>query len=866
MKNETKMRPAIKNRILAVLAVLLLGVGILTSCVVFTDFMEHTIYEESTAHLTEIYHQANQTLYNKVSLNWGVMRMWAPYLESAQSDADVCSFLAQAKGEYHFTDFFFVSRDGSYVALDGERGYLDLGRTLSQLILKQQPIVANSVVPDKPEIMVFAVPTEKGSYQGFDYEAIAVTYNNKDLVDSLKISAFEGHGSTFAVLPDGRVVLDSSSADMRGVHNILAMLKNSAGFTAEQVDALQDSFASGESGNLEFSINGVSYYMVYGSASFQNWTILGIAPKSVVNANMNRLQYTTMAVMSGTTGMLAVAALLLVVQNNRQKLRKKDQQLLAREELFSNLSRNVDDVFLMIDTETRKVEYVSPNVQRILGLSPEAVQEDLYVLYPAGDDSGASRLENLMQMEQGVQQEWEREFVNQETGEPRYIHVTGFINDVQGARKCIVDLSDRTGEHQTTLAVEAALEVAEKASKAKTDFLSNMSHDIRTPMNAIIGITTLMKNELHQPEKLAEHLGKLETSGRLLLGIINDILDMSRIESGKTTLNIEKTNLPQQVSQLDSIIRQQASQRRQTFTVENHVQHENVLADPNRLNQVLMNILSNAVKYTPQGGHIRLAVDELTHTEHYAKYRFVVQDDGIGMSAVYQKTLFDPFTREEKSGTNRVQGTGLGMAITKSIVDLMGGTIHVESAPGKGSRFEVVLELPIDAEADKVQTASALPEEDEAVSPLSGMKFLCAEDNAINAEILEMLLETKGASCTICSNGQEIVDAFASVKPGEYDMILMDVQMPVMDGCEATRAIRGLSRSDAADVPIIAVTANVFSEDVDRTMRAGMNGHIPKPVDMAVLGRVMQRLMAERERGKGSGRAPPDKTAEEMET
>ena len=842
MKNETTMRPTIKNRILAVLAALLLSVGIWTSFVVFTDFMEHTIYEESTAHLTEIYHQANQTLYNKVSLNWGVMRMWAPYLESAQSDADVCSFLARAKGEYHFTDFFFVSRDGSYVALDGERGYLDLGRTLPQLILEQQPIVANSVVPDKPEIMVFAVPTEKGSYQGFDYEAIAVTYNNRDLVDSLKISAFEGHGSTFAVLPDGRVVLDSSSADMRGVHNILAMLKNSAGFTAEQVDALQDSFAAGESGNLEFSINGVSYYMVYGSASFQNWTILGIAPKSVVNANMNRLQYTTMAVMSGTTGMLAVAALLLVVQNNRQKLRKKDQQLLAREELFSNLSRNVDDAFLMIDTETSKVEYVSPNVQRILGLSPEAVQEDLYVLYPAGDDSGASRLENLMQMEQGVQQEWEREFVNQETGEPRYIHVTGFLNDVQGARKCIVDLSDRTGEHQTTLAVEAALEVAEKASKAKTDFLSNMSHDIRTPMNAIIGITTLMKNELHQPEKLAEHLGKLETSGRLLLGIINDILDMSRIESGKTTLNIEKTNLPQQVSQLDSIIRQQASQRRQTFTVENHVQHENVLADPNRLNQVLMNILSNAVKYTPQGGHIRLDVEELTHTEHYAKYRFVVQDDGIGMSEAYQKTLFEPFTREEKSGTNRVQGTGLGMAITKSIVDLMGGTIHVESAPGKGSRFEVVLELPIDAEADKVQTASALPEEDEAVSPLSGMSFLCAEDNAINAEILEMLLETKGASCTICSNGQEIVDAFASVKPGEYDMILMDVQMPVMDGLEATRRIRNGENPLGRTIPILAMTANAFLEDMQKSKEAGMDEHLSKPVDIAALEQTVKRF------------------------
>ena len=379
------------------------------------------------------------------------------------------------------------------------------------------------------------------------------------------------------------------------------------------------------------------------------------------------------------------------------------------------------------------------------------------------------------------------------------------------------------------------MQSAERASKAKTDFLSNMSHDIRTPMNAIIGITALMKNELHQPEKLAEHLGKLETSGQLLLGIINNILDMSRIESGKTTLNVEKMNLPQQVSQLDSIIRQQAGQRRQTFTVNTHLQHENVLADPNRLNQVLMNILSNAVKYTPKGGHIRLEVEELPRNEHFARYRFVVQDDGIGMSEEFQKTLFDPFTREEKSGTNKVQGTGLGMAITKSIVDLMGGTIHVESTTGKGTRFEVVLEFPIDAEADTVQEAQVLPEEAEETSPLSGMKFLCAEDNAINAEILELLLESKGAHCKIYPNGQEIVDAFASVKPGEYDMILMDVQMPVMDGLEATRRIRNGENPLGRIIPILAMTANAFLEDMQKSKEAGMDVHLSKPVDIAAL-------------------------------
>ena len=387
-----------------------------------------------------------------------------------------------------------------------------------------------------------------------------------------------------------------------------------------------------------------------------------------------------------------------------------------------------------------------------------------------------------------------------------------------------------------------ALHAAERASQAKTDFLANMSHDIRTPMNAIVGLTTLMENELDQPERLAEHLHKLESSGQLLLGIINDILDMSRIESGKTTLNVEPMHLPQQIDQLSTMIRAQTNEKAQTFTVSTHLRHENLLADPTRLNQVLMNILSNAVKYTPRGGHIRFEVEELPRNEHYAKYQFTVQDDGIGMSEAYQKTLFDPFTREERSGTNKVQGTGLGMAITKSIVDLMGGSISVESATGKGTRFEVVLEFPIDAEADHAQKLQALPEEEETVSPLSGMKFLCAEDNAINAEILEMLLEANGASCTICSNGQEIVDAFANVKPGEYDMILMDVQMPVMDGLEATRRIRNGENPLGRIIPILAMTANAFLEDMQKSKEAGMDAHLSKPVDIAALEQTVKRF------------------------
>ena len=388
-----------------------------------------------------------------------------------------------------------------------------------------------------------------------------------------------------------------------------------------------------------------------------------------------------------------------------------------------------------------------------------------------------------------------------------------------------------------------ALRSAEQASQAKTDFLSNMSHDIRTPMNAIIGITALMKNELREPDKLADHLNKLENAGRLLLGIINDILDMSRIESGKTTLNVEPMNLMEQINRIDSVIRQQARQRKQTLTlVTSELHHINVLSDPNRLNQILMNILSNAVKYTPVGGHIRLEVQELPRGEHYAKYRFIIEDDGIGMSEEYLKTIFDPFTREEKSGTNHVQGTGLGMAITKRVVNLMGGIIRVESTPGHGSRFEVVLEFPIDTAAEQAACDQAAPEAEKGVSPLDGMRFLCAEDNLINAEILEMLLESKGASCKICANGQEIVDTFAGVQPGEYDMILMDVQMPVMDGLEAARRIRSGENPLGKTIPILALTANAFLEDMQKSKDAGMNEHLSKPVDIATLEQMVRRF------------------------
>ena len=380
--------------------------------------------------------------------------------------------------------------------------------------------------------------------------------------------------------------------------------------------------------------------------------------------------------------------------------------------------------------------------------------------------------------------------------------------------------------------LEIALQHEGAANRAKREFLFNMSHDIRTPMNAIIGITTLMKNELHQPEKLAEHLGKLESSGQLLLGIINDILDMSRIESGKTTLNVEKMNLPQQISQLDSIIRQQAGQRSQTFTVSTNLQHENVLADPNRLNQVLMNILSNAVKYTPTGGHIRFEVEELPRNEHYARYRFVVQDDGIGMSEELQKHIFEPFERECTSTVSKVEGSGIGMGIVKKLVELMSGTVEVESKIGVGSTFTVTIPSRI-ASQEETQAKRDTTSSDK--KSLLGVKILLTEDNDLNAEIAAELLQEEGCTVDRAKDGVECVDMLEKAANGTYQLILMDIQMPVMNGYDAAKKIRRMEDPQKADIPIIAMTANAFSEDRQAALDAGMNDHVAKPINMNVL-------------------------------
>ncbi|MDD6188217.1 MAG: response regulator [Clostridiales bacterium] len=971
-----------KKRITAMLLSLALVAGLVWTGFAYFGFVSRTIYEESTDHLTEIFHQANQSLYNLVSVNWSRMRMWTPYLEKAESDEEIVAYVDLAREESNFTDFYFISRNGEYLTLSGSKGYLDLRDQLATLMLSQQPVVANSVVPDKPEIMVFAVPAEQGSYSGFDYEAIAITYNNSDLVEALKISAFDGQASTFAVLPDGRVVVDNSSENLKKFHNLFALLEESGSLTNVEITALQEDFRAGNSGSMVFNVDGRTYYMVYESANFQNWIVLGVVPADVVNDSMNALQSSTLVLMTGVTVALVVVLAAFMLQRYRRSLTEKEKEILYREELFSVLSNNVDDIFAMLDADILHVEYISPNIEKLVGITEAEARKNIRVVDRLVRDSDTVLvLDQLPSIQPGEQAEWNREYVHQKTGEARWFHVTALCREIRGGKKYILVLSDRTKERKINQELADAVNAARSANQAKSTFLSNMSHDIRTPMNAIIGFATLAVSNFDNQDKVKDYLSKILSSSNHLLSLINDVLDMSRIESGKINLEEQEANLSDIFHDIKTIISGQIHAKQLELYMDiMDVTDEDVYCDKTRMNQVLLNLLSNAIKFTPPGGTVSVRVSQLPNApEGKGLYEIRVKDNGIGMSKEFAERIFEPFERERTSTVSRIQGTGLGMAISKNIVDMMGGSIEVHTEQGKGTEFVILLALRLQSERRSVEKIKELEglkalvvdddfntcdsvtkmlvqvgmrsewtlsgkeavlrarqsieindafhayiidwrlpdmngievtrqiralgdhtpiiiltaydwsdievearaagvtafcskpmfmsdlretlltalgqQEDkndrilpstETTDGFRGKRLLLVEDNELNREIAVEILGEYGFLIDTAENGAIAVEKIALSRPGYYDLVLMDIQMPIMNGYEATKNIRTLENPVLANIPILAMTANAFDEDRKVAAECGMNGFLSKPINMEEVVQALHNVFSER--------------------
>ena len=934
------------------------------SCARYVLFVSQTVYQESTSHLSELVHQSDDMLNQLFSRNRMILHLWGGLLEIASSEEQIRSGMDKMQKEIDCAALYFLASDGSCMTQDGEKSSLGSQTGLGTHLSDGEDVVVNAALPGKPQMLVFVCPEAKGTYRGFNYDAIAVAYYNDTVLSAIDSSAFDGAAHSYVIYSDGRVVLDSNADSDDPVYNLLAELRGNSNLSEKKFDALSDDFAQGRNGSMMLTLRGTRYYLVYENMGIQDWIMLGLVPVSVVNAGMDTLWRRTVEIVVVIACLLMVLLIALIVHRSRDALRRRDTEILYRDELFTRLSRNVDDVFLMMDAETSRVDYVSPNIERLLGVPLEQVQQDIRALRALHPKDSPDHDKNFFAgIQCGEQCEWNADYAHQQTGERRWFHVVVMGSEVAGRTKYILVMSDRTADRKINQALSEAVAAAEAASRAKSTFLSNMSHDIRTPMNAIIGFTTLAVSNIDNQERVKDYLTKTLSSSRHLLALINDILDMSRIESGKLQLEETEVNLPEMLHDIKTIVGGQVHAKQLELYMDAlDVTDEDVYCDRTRMGQILLNLLSNAIKFTPAGGTVSVRVRQLAGTvRDCAQYEFRVRDNGIGMSPEFAQKIFEPFERERTSTVSRIQGTGLGMAITRNIVEMMGGTITVQTEKNRGTEFIICLplrvqtgtrreekiaelaglkalvvdddfntcdsvaklltrvgmraewtlsgreavlrarqsielgdpcrayiidwrlpdmngievarqirslnddtpiiiltaydwsDIEVEAKAAGVTAFCSKPmflsdlrdtlltaightqTEAQDILPgknadFRGRHILLVEDNELNREIAVAILHEYGFLVDTAENGAVAVEKIRTSDPGRYDLVLMDVQMPVMDGCTATQRIRALKDPARAAVPIVAMTANVFEEERKRAFDCGMNGFLSKPI------------------------------------
>ena len=504
--NKGRKKPVMgKPFQIAVFTAVLLGIVLMVFR--YFGFVSKTVYEESVSHLTEVFHQSDNMLRELTDKNLTYLHMWGENLQNTSSEDEIRNYIKKAQEDAGFLDFFFLSADGDYKMATGETGYLGLQENIEEEIRQGNDVIANAAVPGKSQLLVFATPRAHGIYQGFEYDAIAIAYENSDIVDVLDISAFNGNAQSFVVHPDGRVVVDHSSESWGNVYNFFGVLREHSNMSEKEILQLSEKFKEGRTDAMLVNLDGSNYYLIYGRSKYQDWIFLGLVQADIVNASMNSLQLRTMLLGGAIVFGIAVFIIELILQKSRISLKRRDIEILYKDELFQKLSMNVDDVFLMLDVKTYKADYVSPNVEKLLGITVEQIQKDICVLGKLHSEDFEDPKKNyLKEIQVNEQQEWDFEYVHQKTGEQRWFHIIAMGSEVNGKKKYILVMSDRTVDKKMNQALYEAVRAAETANRAKSTFLSNMSHDIRTPMNAVIGFTTLAVSNIDNKEKVRDYL------------------------------------------------------------------------------------------------------------------------------------------------------------------------------------------------------------------------------------------------------------------------------------------------------------------------------------------------------------------------
>lgn len=955
--------------------------------------LRKSLMEQAVHNVLTVTAQQQQALDNFLSEDMERIHSFAEYL--AQGDSDDVKRIKQWLDS-------FDEVNAIYLVINLETGSYYSNKTSEVNQLKSGELQYFQGLSGRgvraPFTGLYADETRMGYYERFIFSdgargLIQKSYDCSKVSEDFSLSFYNDQGLAYVVNSKGDILI--RSVGMLGDHLFENILEILAGHNDDQakINDFIKALDNGETGSIIFTGDGESFVYTYVPVeNTEGWYLVSVVRESAITAETDAILLNSQIAVGVLFAVLIICVVFIfLIWRTDRDIKEKDMEIAYQEQLFdifaTYLANNTDDIYMMIDAAEKQAEYISPNAERILGISTQNVIIDLKFLSEAVDTFGKTfDLEELYGLEPGTSlRTMTEEWINPKTDEHKFFQISVYCTLVQDERKIIIYISDRTKERDVQNALAEALRIAQVANKAKSTFLSSVSHDIRTPMNAITGFVSLLQEEAENPDHVREYVQQIDAASQHLLGLINDVLDMNKIENGSATLNLSEVDLADIIDEINTIIRPQAKAKNQTFEIfSSSIIHECLQADKLRINQILINLLSNSVKYTPEGGNIQMRLDELPQVDdNYSRIRFTISDNGIGMSEKYQEVIFAPFTRENTEIIRQIQGTGLGMAITKSLVDLMGGTIQVKSKPGEGSVFTVELELyikekekdpkfwtrhginkiivaddeeeiclnivkamektgvAIDYVTDGERAVQMMCSASEKGSPydlilldwkmpnldgletarlirtnysekipillltaydwgeiekeaeeigvtyfmpkpfftttfkevirrvmgsqkkngtgidsevVKGKHILVVDDIAANRLVLIKILSSLGAVCDEACNGEEALEKFMNSSSSPYDLILMDVQMPVLDGYAATRAIRDSDHPSAETLPIIAMTANAFVDDIRTAIESGMDAHIAKPIQLDKLKDTIQQIFDKRKQQEMSER------------
>ncbi|MCR4901498.1 MAG: response regulator [Butyrivibrio sp.] len=809
------------------------------------------LFESKQYTLTNLYAMISGNINSYISKNEDLLNSWKYIISDGKyNDEDLRLYIDDQKNIWKFDTFYFMNEEGDYITSEGEKGTFENNYLkIKAAAYAGKRSVVRETSPDGKKQDLYISPLT-GTYNNFEFDAIGIGIDMNVIKLLLTNGEYARSSNIFMVDEDGYIIFSSLSEDK--YDNIYTYVEN-ASFSSSDFTAFKIALTNKGTDVEVIEIDNKPYYLCFQPINYDDYMLVVLDDKNQSDADMDGAQVPSTILQAVIISVLALSVLLLLYQYRNIERKRQEGEIKYREIGYNSLVGNTNNAIIMLDLDKDKPDFVSESVHWAFGLRPDEIRGNYKLLEELViEDTDKTFIRDAKNIEVGGYRNKNIKIRNNQTNEIKTFDLGILRSDLAEMEgKCVLAFVDKTDEIKKEKEMNELLDAAQNANATKSQFLVNMSHIFRTPMNAIGGYIELINKNINNKDKTATYVDKLKISYEDMLGLVNSLLEMSKNASGDTLLDISEFDISEAVAEAISAIEYTA--RGQNIIVEakrKNLISDRYMGDSGKLVEVLKSVLSNAVKYNRNNGHVWINVVGSDETaDGYQEIDISVKDDGFGMDEETLKHLFEPFSVDITNSPEKMKHKGMSLLIAKSIIDVMGGTISAESKIDEGTAFYIKLKLQyteshepssdnsiwINEDAYKEDKSENKETDKNIRTDISGLNILVVEDNEVNAEILMDMLSFSDAHCEYAEDGVVADEIFEKSEPGHFDIILMDLMMPNRDGYEAVKVIRSMKKEDAKTVPILAVSANSYSDDIEKCYRAGMNGHVSKPVDFGKL-------------------------------